>query len=103
MSLEPLIHVKPATGLAGKFSMHYCIASALVDGAVDLSTFNDAKVGRPNVVDLIGRTTMEVDEQVRHAVTWVCALTPTQTLRKAGLLAQNCWLKEVRKTLWPPT
>jgi 2-methylcitrate dehydratase PrpD len=66
MSLEPLIHVKPATGLEGKFSMHYCIASALVDGAVDLTTFNDAKVGRPKVVDLIGRTTMEVDERVRH-------------------------------------
>jgi transposase len=44
-----------------------------------------------------------IDEQVRYAEAWVRALTPTQTLRKAGLLAKNCWLKEVRKTLWPPT
>ena len=44
-----------------------------------------------------------IDEQARHAVAWVRALTPKQTLRKAGLLAENCWLKAVRKTLWPPT
>ena len=44
-----------------------------------------------------------VDEQARHAEAWVRALTPTQTLRKVGLLSKHCWLKEVRKTLWPPT
>ena len=44
-----------------------------------------------------------IDEKVRHAVACVCTLTLTQTLRKAGLLAENCRLKEVRKILWPPT
>ena len=44
-----------------------------------------------------------VDELASHAEGWVCALTPTQTLQKSGLLSKNCWLKEVRKTLWPST
>ena len=44
-----------------------------------------------------------VDELAAHAEGWVHALTPTQTLRKAGLLSKNCWLKQLRKTLWPST
>ena len=77
MSLEPLIHVRPDTGLAGKFSMHYCVASALVDGTVDLATFDDARVKNPKVVDLIGRTKMEVDERVRHSSEFASVLAFT--------------------------
>ena len=44
-----------------------------------------------------------VDELADHAATWVRVLTPAQTLCKAGLLSQNCWLRQVRKTLCSPT
>ena len=44
-----------------------------------------------------------IDEQSRHAEHWVRALTPQQTLRKAGILSKSCWLNDVRKLLWPPT
>jgi transposase len=44
-----------------------------------------------------------VDELACYAQAWVDALTAKETLRKAGLLSENCWLKEVCKTLWPPT
>ena len=44
-----------------------------------------------------------VDELADRAEAWVRALTPTQTLRKAGLLARKCWLKQVRKTLCSST
>ena len=44
-----------------------------------------------------------VDELAAHAEGWVRALTSTQTLRKAGLLSSNCWLRKLRKTLWPFT
>ena len=44
-----------------------------------------------------------VDELAGHAEGWVRALTPTQTLRKAGLLAPKCWLRQVCKTLCSPT
>ena len=44
-----------------------------------------------------------VDDLASHAEGWVRALTPTQTLRKAGLLSPNCRLRRLRKTLWPST
>jgi transposase len=44
-----------------------------------------------------------IDEQARYAENWVRALSPLQTLRKAGLLSKHCWLKKMRKLLWPPT
>ena len=44
-----------------------------------------------------------VDELASYAERWVRTLTPAQTLRKAGLLSPNCWLKSLRKTLWLPT
>ena len=44
-----------------------------------------------------------VDELASRAESWGQALTPTQTLRKAGLLSKHCWLGKVRKTLCSPT
>jgi DDE superfamily endonuclease len=37
-----------------------------------------------------------IDALAEQAETWVLALSPQQTLRKAGLLSKNCWLKNVR-------
>jgi hypothetical protein len=44
-----------------------------------------------------------IQDQTRYAENWLRALSPTQTLCKAGLLSKDGWLKNVRKTLWPPT
>ena len=44
-----------------------------------------------------------VDELAARAEGWVQALTPTQTLRKAGLLSKHCWLSKVRKILCSST
>lgn len=44
-----------------------------------------------------------IDDQARHALAWLHRLSPTQTLRKAGLLSPRCWLREVRKTVCSPT
>src|SRR5262249_8744414 len=51
--LGPLIHDRPTTGLAGKFSMQYALAAALVDGEVSLSSFTDERVQRPEVTRLL--------------------------------------------------
>jgi len=66
LALEPLIYREVKTGLQGKFSMHYCVSAALADGFVRLSTFTDAAVARRELQELVARTTMEVDERVRH-------------------------------------
>lgn len=47
--LEALIHSRPTTGLAGKFSMEYAVAAALLDGYVGFESFADAMVMRPQI------------------------------------------------------
>lgn len=65
MAFAPLIHVMPDGPLEGKFSLHFCIAAALLDGVVDLSTFTDEKVADPAIRDLIPRIRMELDDKLR--------------------------------------
>ncbi len=77
MSLEPLIHVTPKAPLEGKFSMHYCVAAALIDGTVDLATFSEAKLKDPRIAPLIAKTRMEVDERVRHDSEFASVVTIT--------------------------
>jgi transposase len=44
-----------------------------------------------------------MDALAQQAEAWVLALSPQQTLRKAGLLSKNCWLKHVRTNFCPRT
>jgi 2-methylcitrate dehydratase PrpD len=55
-----LIHPRPITALERKFSMEFCAAAALADGAVTLQTFDE---GPPNpaVEKLMSRVAMAVD------------------------------------------
>ena len=48
-----LIHSRPTDGLAGKFSMQYCLAAQILDGQIGLSTFSDGQVMRPEAHALI--------------------------------------------------
>ncbi|MCH7999458.1 MAG: MmgE/PrpD family protein [Chloroflexi bacterium] len=59
-SLMPLRGDSPATGLEGKFSLEYCLAAALLDGHVMLTTFTDEAVHRPAVRELMAK--IEVSE-----------------------------------------
>lgn len=65
MALAPLIHVMPNAPLEGKFSLHYCLAAALIDGVVNLATFTDGKIADPRIRALIPKIRMEVDERFR--------------------------------------
>lgn len=47
--MVPLIHPNAQTGLQGKFSMHYAMAAALLDGEVRLSSFTDDAVQRAEI------------------------------------------------------
>ena len=52
-SVQPLIHRRPTTGLQGKFSLEYAIATALLDGFPGLDSFTDEAVRRPAAQRLI--------------------------------------------------
>jgi hypothetical protein len=45
----------------------------------------------------------DIDALAEQAENWILALSPQQTLCKAGLLSKNCWLKNVRTKFRPGT
>ncbi|HEV8573930.1 MAG TPA: MmgE/PrpD family protein [Dehalococcoidia bacterium] len=57
----PLRTTLPNSGLEGKFSMEYCIATALHDGHVTLASFSDNAVARPHARSLMSKVTMIED------------------------------------------
>jgi len=63
-AMQPLIYDIPTTGLEGKFSMRYCIASAMIDGAVKIGTFEPDQIMRPEIMRLMNKITVEIDPLV---------------------------------------
>lgn len=52
-TVHPLIHDRPRTGLEGKFSLPYAVATALLDGFPGFGAFSDAAVRRPEAQRLM--------------------------------------------------
>ncbi|MER7011721.1 MmgE/PrpD family protein [Saccharopolyspora sp. NPDC000359] len=77
-TVTPLIHDRPTTGLEGKFSLPYAVATALLDDYPDFAAFTDLAVERPAAQQLLravelehtsgadGLLTGEVDIEVEH-------------------------------------
>jgi 2-methylcitrate dehydratase PrpD len=58
-AVHPLIHHDPLTGLQGKFSLEYGIATALLDEYPGFAAFEDAAVRRPAARQIMSRVTAE--------------------------------------------
>ncbi|MFH1602322.1 MAG: MmgE/PrpD family protein, partial [Pseudomonadota bacterium] len=67
MAFAPLIHVMPAAPLEAKFSLHFCIAAALLEGRLNLASFTPEKVADARIRDLILRIKMELDDRFADA------------------------------------
>lgn len=52
---ENLTYHRPVTGLQGKFSMEFCLASIVARRRAGLTEFTDEVVNRPDVQELIGK------------------------------------------------
>ncbi|GAA4616730.1 MmgE/PrpD family protein [Saccharopolyspora hordei] len=77
-TVKPLIHDRPTTGLEGKFSLPYAVATALLDDYPDFAAFTDEAVRRTEAQALLrqvrlehtpgadGLLTGEVDIEVEH-------------------------------------
>jgi aconitate decarboxylase len=55
---------QPVTGLAGKFSLQYTAAAAMLDGRVGIATFTDERRHRPDMVDLLAKITLTQDPAI---------------------------------------
>jgi len=51
----------PAHPYAAKFSVQYCVARALTDGALRIADFADERIAEPGLRDLMQRTTVRLD------------------------------------------
>jgi 2-methylcitrate dehydratase PrpD len=75
-----LLHPNPTYGYQGKFSLHYNIATALVDKKIDIDSFTDAKLNRPEYREARAKTHVNVmsnwDPEYEHAPTY-CPITIT--------------------------
>ena len=60
-----LTYPQPVTGLEGKFSMHHCVAAAVVLGKVGLETFEDEFGRDARVAEIRERVGMTVDAGLR--------------------------------------
>lgn len=60
---------EPVNPLAGKFSLHYCVARAFVTGSLTLDDFiDDAKFADPTTQTLMRKVTLERhDEEITHS------------------------------------
>lgn len=54
----------PETGLSGKFSLQYTMASALLDGHVGIHTFTEEMLHRPAMQALLGKIVLEMDKSI---------------------------------------
>jgi aconitate decarboxylase len=55
---------QPVTGLAGKFSLQYTAAAAMLDGKVGIASFTDERRFRPDMVDLLADITLTQDASI---------------------------------------
>ncbi len=55
---------QPATGLDGKFSLQYTTAAALLDGAVRIDTFTDARRFRADMIELLQKFDLRQDAAI---------------------------------------
>ena len=59
-TVHPLIHHRPVTGLEGKFSLEYSLATTVLDEFPDFTSFTDEAVRRPQAQALIEMVTVEL-------------------------------------------
>jgi len=55
---------RPGSGLAGKFSIQYVVACALLDSGVSIDTFTDDRCARADVATLMGRVRFRQSEDI---------------------------------------
>ncbi len=58
---------KPTTGLEGKFSMQYTLASALLDGGVRIATFSDARLAKRDMQALLPKIAVTMTPDIHSS------------------------------------
>ncbi|HEY8653246.1 MAG TPA: MmgE/PrpD family protein [Dermatophilaceae bacterium] len=62
VTVKPLIHSRPCTGLEAKFSLEYAVLAALLDEHIGFDSFSDERVDRQDVTRLIELVEVDLTE-----------------------------------------
>ncbi len=85
-----LIHHRPATPLAAKFSLEYCVARALLDGRVALGHFAEESVNQPEVQALLRRVEYRIpDDWQKGAGPWKLGHARVEVRLRDGTLRRG--------------
>jgi 2-methylcitrate dehydratase PrpD len=70
MLKDPLIYTHPGIGLHGKFSLHYNIALALVDGKAGLRSYTDEHIRDPRLSAVIDKVQVNTHDDWQTTGDW---------------------------------
>lgn len=73
-----LLNKEPTTGLEAKFSLEYCLATALVVGGLGVTQFTEEAVLEPQVKELMKRVSLEFDPQLDEIAKDKGLINPSQ-------------------------
>jgi 2-methylcitrate dehydratase PrpD len=76
---EIVKEMQPRTPYQAQFSTAYCVAAALVDGAVGLAQFTPERLCDPRITALLARTRVTVDPELtaKYPAAWPVRLSVT--------------------------
>jgi 2-methylcitrate dehydratase PrpD len=66
---------EPKCGTEGKFSIHYCIANALIHGETGMQAFTDERVLAPDIQALMKKVSLQLDDKKTALESTVCIQT----------------------------
>jgi len=79
-----LLYPQPRQGINGKFSIHYNVAAAILDGKVTIDSHRDEMLRRPLVEDALAKVHVEVQSRWDPRYTAAPAETPVTLRLKDG-------------------
>jgi 2-methylcitrate dehydratase PrpD len=88
MTPRLLMYDRPHTGLEGKFSMPFCVATALVHGAPSIETFDPAIIEQPTIQALLPNIRMRVNTGFDASVP-LSRTTVTMRLHDGRVIAES--------------
>jgi 2-methylcitrate dehydratase PrpD len=79
-----LLYPQPEQGINGKFSIHYNVAAAILDGKVVIDSHSDQMLRRPSVKEALGKVHVEVQSRWDPRYTAAPTETPVTIRLKDG-------------------
>jgi aconitate decarboxylase len=62
--------LRPKSGLEGKFSIHYTVALALIEGKIVIDDFTDERRFAPDIEALLGKITVVESDEIPGGMNW---------------------------------